>query len=235
MNKKPVAYIAALRDLAKSCGALADWMDGGGEAISFFASQTAVAYWSGRVTEGIKRLDVAWEEDHPKTTTDAYNSLDRSQAVFDYHRRHCTDSACILTVYDDEKASLIAGYLAPRIRGKVVVEIGAGIGLLACHLAAVARRVYAIEVDPTWTSCFVAALYRSKPRNLTFIFGSAEEAPPLAADVALFCTHSGQAAMYRAASRFAPVVIDVYEEILPGAADRARANIERELAAEGRQ
>ena len=143
-----------------------------------------------------------------------YESLSGSPMVEDYHERHGTESALILTVFDDEHAANIAEHLRERIEGKVVVELGAGIGLLACHLATVARRVYAIEVDPAWSSSFLAAIYAKKPRNLTFIFGLAEEAPPIAADVALFCTHSGHAALYRAASRFAPEIIDVYAEVL---------------------
>ncbi len=143
-----------------------------------------------------------------------YNAMDGSEMANAYHERHGTESACILTNFDDEHASLVTGYLEDRIAGKLVVEVGAGIGLLACHLATVARKVYAIEVDPAWTSCFVWELYATKPPNLTFIFGKAEEAPHIAADVALFCTHSGHEAMYRAASRFAPVVIDIYAELL---------------------
>ena len=160
----------------------------------------------------------------------AYESLDGSEAVREYQRRHCTDSACILTVYDDDVARGIAEWLRPRIEGKVVVEVGAGIGLLACHLATVARRVYAIETDPMWSSCFVAAMYRSKPPNLTFIFGRAEDAPPMLADVALFCTHSGIPSLWQAASRFAPTVIDVYEEMMPGKRSEAFRAIAQEFA-----
>lgn len=144
-----------------------------------------------------------------------YESMGGSPLLEEYHRRHGTESACILTVYDDEHADAIVEYLRPRIEGKIVVEIGAGIGLLACHMATIARRVYAIEVDPAWTSCFLVALYAKKPPNLTFIFGRAEDAPPIAADVAVFCTHSAHDALYRAASRFAPEIIDVYAETIP--------------------
>lgn len=147
-----------------------------------------------------------------------YETADGSPLLEDYHDRHGTESALILTVYEDERAEDIAEWLRPRIEGKVVVEVGAGIGLLACHLAQVARKVYAIEVDPNWTSCFLAAIYARKPSNLTFIFGKAEEAPHIAADVALFCTHSGHAAMFAAASRFAPEVIDVYADLMKGTA-----------------
>lgn len=143
-----------------------------------------------------------------------YQQMDGNQIAEDYHLRHGTESACILTNYDDEHAALVADFLRERIAGKIVVEVGAGIGLLACHLAADAKRVYAIEVDPAWSGTFIWCLYHRKPANLTFIFGKAEEAPPIAADVALFCTHSGRESLYRAATRFAPMVIDVYAEIM---------------------
>lgn len=146
--------------------------------------------------------------------TDFYEKMQDNQLINDYHGRHGTESALILTVWNDERAALVTEHLRERIAGKVVVEIGAGIGLLACHLASVARRVYAIEVDPNWASCFIVTLYEKKPTNLCYIFGKAEEAPHIAADVAVFCTLSGRDSMYKAGSRFAPTVIDVYAEIM---------------------
>lgn len=141
-----------------------------------------------------------------------YENMDGNTVTENYHNRHGTQSACILTNYDDEHAALVTDYLRERIAGKVVVEVGAGIGLLACHMAMEAKRVYAIEVDPAWTASFIWCLYTKKPPNLSFIFGKAEEAPHIAADVAVFCTHSGRESLHLAASRFAPVVIDVYAE-----------------------
>lgn len=150
-----------------------------------------------------------------KTVIEAwYQHMDGNVVAESYHTRHGTESQIILTNYDDEHAALVAAYLRDRIAGKIVVEIGAGIGLLACHLAMDAKRVYAIEVDPAWSASFIWCLYEKKPVNLTFIFGKAEEAPPLAADVALFCAHSGRESLYRAATRFAPTVIDVYAELM---------------------
>ena len=150
-----------------------------------------------------------------KTVMEAwYEQMDGNVVAEAYHTRHGTQSQIILTNYDDEHAGMVAAHLADRITGKIVVEIGAGIGLLACHLALQAKRVYAIEVDPAWSATFIWCLYKKKPQNLTFIFGKAEEAPPLSADVALFCTHSGRESLYRAASRFAPEVIDVYAELM---------------------
>jgi SAM-dependent methyltransferase len=150
-----------------------------------------------------------------KTVLNAwYEHMDGNALAEDYHTRHGTESQCILTNYDDEHAALVTDFLRERIAGKIVVEVGAGIGLLACHLATEAKRVYAIEVDPAWSSTFILMLYAKKPPNLTFIFGKAEEAPPLYADVALFCTHSGRESLHHAAARFAPVVIDVYAELM---------------------
>lgn len=63
-----------------------------------------------------------------------YESMEGSEAVEAYHDRHGTESAGILTVYDDERAQLIADVLQPRIQDKVIVEIGGGIGLLGCYL-----------------------------------------------------------------------------------------------------
>lgn len=149
-----------------------------------------------------------------QTLEQFYDAADGNPLIENYHLRHSTESAMILTNYDDERASYIADYLRERTEGKLVVEIGAGIGLLACHVALNARKVYAIEVDPAWTSAFLGYLYHYKPANLTFIFGRAEDAPPICADVAFFCTHSGRESMYRAATKFAPEVIDVYAELL---------------------
>lgn len=142
-----------------------------------------------------------------------YEAMDHP-SVESYHDRHGTESAGILTNYDDEHAALVADYLRSRVEDKIVVEIGAGIGLLACHVAHDARRVYAIEVDPCWAASFVWCLYANKPANLTFIFGAADQCPPIAADVAFFCTHSGRESMYRAATKFAPEIIDVYAELM---------------------
>lgn len=144
-----------------------------------------------------------------------YEAFQGSEELEEYMARHGIQSAGILTVYDDEQAALVAGYLADRIRGRVVVEIGAGIGLLACHLAEHAFKVYAIEASPIWASCFAVALLRRKPANVTYILGAASEMVGiLRADVAIFCTHSGVAAMREAALQFAPVAIDVYADVM---------------------
>lgn len=133
-----------------------------------------------------------------------------------YDERHGIESAAVLTIYDDETAALVASHLADRVRGKVVVEIGAGLGLLALHLSEYAAKVIAIEANPMWTSCWVAFLHSKKPKNVTWIFGAADEvAGMVRGDVALFCTHSDCDGMARTAELFAPEVIDVYGEIVP--------------------
>lgn len=145
----------------------------------------------------------------------AYESFEGSEDMMDYCERHGVESLGVLTVYDDDTAAGVANFLAPRITGKVVVEIGAGMGLLACHLALYAKHVYAIEANPIWASCFAVALLKAKPKNCTYILGSASEMNGLIrADVAIFCTHSGAESMRSAAQLFSPVAIDVYADVL---------------------
>lgn len=150
----------------------------------------------------------------------AYSAMDGSEVIEDYFRRHGIESRCILTIFDDERADLVAWYLSERVAGKTVVEIGGGLGLLAFCLADFAERVYVIEASPVWTSIYVQFLHARKPKNVTFIFGSAEEvAGQIRGDIALFCTHSDCEGMRQVASQFAPEVIDVYGEILSQSED----------------
>lgn len=144
-----------------------------------------------------------------------YDVMEGSKASEAYSRRHDIRSAGVLTVYDDETAGLLAEHLAPRVEGKTIVEIGGGIGLLSMHLGLIAHRVFCIEANPMWSWTFAECLLRRKPKNVSFLFGAADEfAGIIHADVALFCTHSDVAGMSAAASRFAPTVIDVYGEII---------------------
>lgn len=131
----------------------------------------------------------------------------------EYAERHGVESADVLTIHDDERAGLTAALLEPRIAGKVVVEIGGGIGVLACHMGQYASRVYCIEANPAWTWEFIGSVYRQKPKNVSFLFGAADEfAGLIRADVAVFATHSGREAMRKAAEMFAPEIIDIYGE-----------------------
>lgn len=104
-----------------------------------------------------------------------YEALDGASLLEDYVDRHGIKSEPILTVIDDRMASAIAAYLVPRIEGKTVVEIGGGIGLLACHLGLYAKRIFVIEANPVWSQAFVACLLAGKPKNVSYLYGAADE------------------------------------------------------------
>jgi predicted RNA methylase len=141
--------------------------------------------------------------------------MEGSEASLAYSERHNINSQAVLTVTDDETADAIASYLAPRIEGKTVVEIGGGIGILSMHLGLIAKRVYCIEANPMWSWVFATALLMSKPKNVSFLFGSADEfLGAIKADVAIYCTHSDVHGMGLVSAQFAPTVIDVYSEII---------------------
>ena len=141
-----------------------------------------------------------------------YGDMQESEAAEDFHRRHMTPSCGVLTVYEKEAVKNIVEQIYDEICGKVVVEIGAGVGLLAIGMAYVAKEVYAIEVDPAWSWAFTEVLYDIKPPNLTFVFGKAETmVGKLHADVAVIVTRSGHKEMQGIAGKLAPKVIDVYQ------------------------
>jgi predicted RNA methylase len=144
-----------------------------------------------------------------------YNEMEGSDAALAYSDRHGIASAAILTVLDDQIADLMADYLIDRIFGKTVVEIGGGIGLLSLHMGLVAERVFCIEANPMWSWTFAEILLARKPRNVSYLFGAADEFVGLIkADVAVICTHSDVSGMKLKAAQFAPVVIDVYGELI---------------------
>ena len=153
--------------------------------------------------------DISSEIDH------IYNLMDGSDIAMEYSERHSIKSQAVLTAYDDEVCADIAHYLSPRIEGRTVVEIGGGIGLLAFHLGMYARRVYCIEANPAWAWTFIQCLYERKPKNVSYLFGSADEfIGRIKGNVAIFCTHSGVEDMHRVGLRFADTAIDVYGEII---------------------
>jgi tRNA G37 N-methylase Trm5 len=132
-----------------------------------------------------------------------------------FAERHGIVAAPNLTVLDDEIAGLIVARLEPRIAGKTVVEIGGGIGVLSLHMAMVAKRVYCIEANPMWSLAFAELLLKRKPRNLSYLFGAADEfVGVVRGDVAIVCTHSGLASMMSTAKQFAPVAVDFYGELV---------------------
>jgi hypothetical protein len=165
--------------------------------------------------------------DGSSKTTDfraLYRLFEDSAAMNAYAERHGIKSAMVLTVTNNKFASEIAEYLAPRIKDKIVVEIGGGLGLLSLHLGFYARRVFCIEANPIWAHAFQMILLHAKPKNVSYLFGAAAEFSDfIKADLALFCTHSGVEPMRAAAAQFAPVVIDVWGEII----DRAPENFDR--------
>jgi predicted RNA methylase len=144
-----------------------------------------------------------------------YQAMEGSDASIAYSERHNINSAAVLTVIDDETAGLIAEHLAPRIEGRTVVEIGGGIGLLSLHMGHIAKRVYCIEANPMWSWTFAEVLLRRKPKNVSFLFGAADEfLGGIKGDVAIFATHSDVTGMRLVAQQFASVVIDIYSELI---------------------
>ena len=142
-----------------------------------------------------------------------YQDMEGCKAAEEFHRRHMTPSCGVVTIYEGKAVNNIVAQIYDEICGKIVVEIGAGVGLLAVGMATVAKEVYAIEVDPGWSWAFTKVLYEIKPPNLTFIFGKAESMiGKLHADVAVIVTRSGHDEMQAVAKKLAPRIIDVYQE-----------------------
>lgn len=138
-----------------------------------------------------------------------------SETANAYAARHGIDAAPHLTVVDDEIAAAVAEILESRIRGKVVVDVGGGIGLLGLHVAASARRVFVVEANPVWAASWIDLFHERKPKNLSYLFGAASEfIDYIEADVAIVATHSDVRAMMATASQFAPVAIDIYGELI---------------------
>ncbi|OWK39473.1 hypothetical protein [Fimbriiglobus ruber] len=144
-----------------------------------------------------------------------YNAFEGCEALHEYTQRHNVQSQAVLTIDTEERAFLMSEYLRPQIEGKTVVEIGGGIGLLAMYMGQIAKRVYCIEANPVWSSVFLACLIKDKPRNVSFLFGAADEfIGDISGDVALFLTHSGVNSMKLVAANFAPIVIDVHGQMI---------------------
>jgi len=154
-------------------------------------------------------------EDIPTLLSRASFVVENSGLADNYMERHGVESASVLTVCEDKLAAGIANMIADRIRGKTVVEIGGGVGLLAFYLGQHAKRVFCIEANPMWAASFTCLLFEKKPRNVSYLFGAAEEFVDLIdADVAVFASHSGIQSMKRLGLLFAPEVIDIYGEMI---------------------
>lgn len=160
-----------------------------------------------------------------------YEAMDGSEASLRYSERHGIQSQAVLTVTTDEMADLICERFQDSLSGKTVIEIGGGIGLLACHMGLIAKRVYCIEANPMWSWVFAGTLLKHKPRNVSFLFGSADEfVGAIKGDVAVFCTHSGVESMRLVAQQFAPEVIDVHGALIaanPGLYDPVASELRK--------
>lgn len=138
-----------------------------------------------------------------------YEANDGAEFMEEYCGRHGIESLLILTITNSYAATREVDKFAHKIRGKTVVEIGAGVGFLAMEMARFAKRVYAIEADPSWNKVFTDCLYLMKPPNLTWIFGTAESVSEwLRGDIAVVFTRSGHGAMYAAARSMCPEIIE---------------------------
>lgn len=153
--------------------------------------------------------------DQERLLSEIYDNIAGSETMASFLERHNIRSAPILTVRDDETAALITEHLAPRIEGKTVVEIGGGIGLLSLHMASVAKRVYCIEANPWWSFTFLQLLIEKKPKNMSLLFGAADEfVGCIKADIAVICAHSDVEGLKLIGQQFAPAVVDVYGELI---------------------
>lgn len=137
-----------------------------------------------------------------------YEMNEGDQMIEDYFTRHQIESLGILTIVNEQAAQIeVSGYLE-RIRGKRVIEIGAGVGFLAIELAKHAKSVVGIEANPSWSWVFTQYLYAIKPDNLTWVFGTAESvASFLHGDVAVVYTRSGIEQMTHVALEMCPEII----------------------------
>ena len=135
-----------------------------------------------------------------------------------YEHRMGVKAQHITTICSPENTRWMMRKMLRRIRGKVVVEIGAGHGILAIEMAKVAKRVFAIESDPMWTYDFVQVLYKTKPANLTWIFDTAENVleaglgSAMNAGVAVVVTGSDETNLRKLAEQF---VLEAEDVIMP--------------------
>ncbi len=140
-----------------------------------------------------------------------YESLEGNTDVEDFMYRHNINSLGILTICEPERAIKAIKMFGDSLKDKIVVEIGAGVGIAALELAKVAKHVYAIEADPAWSWLFTRFLYANKPTNLTWIFGNAEDmVGKINADTVIIFTHSDKDYLQQLGLSFAPKSILAY-------------------------
>jgi len=137
-----------------------------------------------------------------------YERNQGNEAMEDFFERHGIASMAILTITSQRAAEIELAHFKERIAGKIVIEIGAGVGFLAMETARYAKQVFAIEVDPSWSWVFCEFLYALKPENLTWIFGTAESVSDiLRGDVAVVYSRSGLEQMRKLARKMCPRTI----------------------------
>jgi hypothetical protein len=130
-----------------------------------------------------------------------------------YDEKHGIGSKHFLTMTKSEDTDWIMARIKDRIAGKIVVEIGAGVGIMALELAEYAKKIYAIEADPAWSWAFMRHLYSTKPTNLTWILDSAVNlVDVIYADVAIVVTGSDELYLRELAGKFAPEVIMPWQD-----------------------
>ena len=120
-----------------------------------------------------ERMDEDAVADAEQAMDAATSGILSSEVLRRYDERHGIETAPKLIVMNDQTTHALVAILHDRIVGRTVVEVGAGIGLLTLHMGTVARRVFAIEASPVWSSAFIATLMAGKPRNVSFICGDA--------------------------------------------------------------
>ena len=137
-----------------------------------------------------------------------YEDSEYFNLIARYHGEIGGGYQLILTIYNETRAKEEVEKIKHLIKDKVVVEIGAGIGLLSLEMAKYAKKVYAFEVDPAWTWVFVKKHLYKKPRNLFFIFGDAREfTDKIKPDIAVIYTESGIKHFLEIAKKFTNKII----------------------------
>ena len=177
-----------------------------------------------------------------------YSALDGHESLIEFDEARGIGSFHVLTITRQEhlndctwasprghQRSSLMKRLIPIIRDKRVVEIGAGIGLLARAMAAYASHVYAFESAPEWNFAFakwmsglggltqlhddkafklnLARALKEYPRNLTWIYGPVQHMLDiLHVDVAVVVTGSDEDNLRALAAQFAPVVVMPWQD-----------------------
>lgn len=130
-----------------------------------------------------------------------------------YDERHGIAAKPYLTIQTMAHTDWIMARIRDDIASRIVIEIGAGSGILSIAMAAAAKHVYAIECDPAWTSKFAGRAYKEKPINLTWILDRAQNLVDIIdADVAIVSTGSDEDHLRELAGLFAPTVIMPWQD-----------------------